>query len=123
MIDKLNSKLISVINEKQFDNITKRELLESLFSIIMKIDDIADEEWMFYVNGIFIEAIESELSYKNTPLLGTIERELFDRSFELDREAKPKDFDMNSELSNASVFNQVRDNLLNGNYLKHRDLN
>jgi hypothetical protein len=122
-MDELRLRLIEVINHTDFDKITKGQLLEVLFGIAVEVDDVSDNDCMQEFNQLFIDAVQSELDFINTPLLGTLERELADKAAELDRIAKPKDFATTSALFDAKVFNKVLDNLQNGDYLKSRDLN
>jgi hypothetical protein len=123
-MDELRSRLIEVINHPDFDTIiTKGELLEVLFGIAVEVDDVSDNDWIDEFNQFFIDAVQGELDFINLPIIGTLERELVDKTAELDRIVKPKDFDRTSELFDAKVFNKVLDNLQNGDYLKSRDLN
>jgi len=122
-IHKLRSQIIDIINHPDFDTITKGELLEVLFGIAVEVDDVSDNEWMVEFNQFFIDAVQNELDFINIPIAGTLERELVDKTAELDRIAKPKDFASTGVLFDAKVFNKVLDNLQNGDYLKSRDLN
>lgn len=122
-INELRQELINVINHPYFDKITKGELLQVLFGIAVGVDDVSDNEWLNEFNQFFIDAVQCELDFINTPLLGTLERELVDKTSELDRIVKPKDFKPTSALFDAKVFNKVLDNLQSGDYLKSKDLN
>lgn len=122
-MDELRKQLINVINNQDFDKITKGEILQVLFGIAVEVDDVSDNEWLAEFNQFFIDAVQDELDFINMPLLGTLERELVDKTAELDRIVKHKDFDRTSALFDAKVFNKVLDNLQSGDYLKQKNLN